>query len=251
MSNDSFINEVNDELRSERNRKLWRTYGPWVIGACIAVVLMVAVNEGWRWWQASTSSASAQKFYDAMALVDSDDLAGAQQALDRIEAEGSGGYPMLARFREAGLMAREGRLAEAAAAYDALAAGQNDRHLRELALVLAGFALVDGGDVAAVQQRVAGIAGSADSPLRGAAREAVALAKVQAGDLAGAVADIDAAITDPAISQDLRTRLEIYRTQLIAQGAPVPVADAATVAPEPTTSEGAPDAASEAPAAGN
>lgn len=251
MSNDSFINEVNDELRSERNRKLWRTYGPWVIAACIAVVLMVAVNEGWRWWQSSTSSSSAQKYYDAMALVDSGDLAGAQQALDRLEAEGSGSYPVLARFREASLLAREGRMAEAAAAYDVLATGQNDKHLRELALVLAGFALVDGGDVAAVEQRVSGIAASADSPLRGVAREAVALAKIQAGDLAGAVADIDAAITDPALTQELRTRLEIYRTQLIAEGAPVPVADTVTVEPEPTASEAAAGSASEAPAAGN
>lgn len=251
MSNESFISEVNEELRSDRARKLWRTYGPWVIGACIAIVLAVAGNEGWSWWQSSNSSRSAQQFYDAQALAESGDIAGAQAALDKLEAEGSSSYPMLARFREAGLLVRDGKLSEAVAAYDALATGQDDRNLRELALVMAGYALVDGGDVAAVEQRVGSIATTPDSPLRNAAREALGLAKYQAGDLVGAVAEFDAAIADPAISQELRTRVEIYRNQLIAQGAPEPVADTATVEPEPSASETAVDAASEAPAAGN
>lgn len=251
MSNESFISEVNEELRSDRARKLWRTYGPWVIGACIAIVLAVAGNEGWSWWQNSNSSRSAQQFYDAQALAEIGDIAGAQAALERLESEGSSGYPILARFREAGLLIRDGKTAEAVAAYDALATGQNDRNLRELALVLAGYALVDGGDVAAVEQRVGSIAAAADSPLRNAAREALGLAKYKAGDIAGAVAEFDAAIADAAISQDLRTRVEIYRNQLIAQGAPEPVADTATADPEPTASEAAADAASEASAAGN
>lgn len=240
MSNESFISEVNEELRSDRARKLWRTYGPWVIGACVAIVVLVAGNEGWRWWQESNSSRSAQQFYDAQALAESGDIAGAHQALDKLEADGSASYPLLARFREAGLLAREGKLSEAVAAYDALATGQSDRNLRELALVLAGYALVDGGDVAMVEQRVGSIAATADSSLRNAAREALGLVKYAAGDLVAALADFDTAINDPATSQELRTRIEIYRNQLIAQGAPEPVADTAAA-----------DAASEAPAAGN
>jgi hypothetical protein len=251
MSNESFITEVNEELRSDRARKLWRTYGPWVIGACVAIVLAVAGNEGWSWWQSSNSSRSAQQFYDAQALVEGGDVAGAQLALGKLESDGSSGYPLLARFREAGLLVRDGKVAEAVAAYDALATGQEDRNLRELALVLAGYALVDGGDVAAVEQRLGSIAATPDSPLRNAAREALGLVKYQAGDLAAAVVEFDAAINDPSTSQELRTRVEIYRNQLVAQGAPEPVADTATVEPEPTASETAMDAASEAPAAGN
>ena len=46
MSNENIIREIDEELRSDRMRKLWRNFGPYVIGAAVAIVLIVAVNEG-------------------------------------------------------------------------------------------------------------------------------------------------------------------------------------------------------------
>ena len=59
MSNDTLIREVDDELRRDRMRKLWRQAAPFVIGAAIAVVLLVAGYEGWTWYQDSTSAKSS------------------------------------------------------------------------------------------------------------------------------------------------------------------------------------------------
>src|SRR5690606_21661209 len=129
----------------------------------------------------SNAARSSDQFYEALELAEAGDVAAATAALDRVAAEGSGAYPALARFREAALLASEGRDAEAVAAYDALATAQSNSQLRDLALVLAGYLLVDSGNVDGVRQRVGGLAVDGH-PLRGVAREALGLAHYQAGD---------------------------------------------------------------------
>jgi hypothetical protein len=246
MSNETIFREVDEELRSDRLRGLWRRFGPYVIGAAVAVVLLVAANEGWTWWQQSNAARSSDQFYSALELAESGDVAGARQALDTVEADGSGSYPTLARFREAALLAREGNTTEAIAAYDALATAETNPRLRDLALVLAGYLLVDGGDVAAVQQRVGGLAVEGH-PMRNAAREAIGLAQYQAGDLDGAGETFAAVLADPVVTPDLRGRVEIYVAQLTAQGAAAaeaaPAAQPTDAAPATEATEPAADAA--------
>lgn len=251
MSNENIIREIDEELRSDRARNLWRRFGPYVIGAAVAIVLIVAVKEGWDWWQSSNSAQSSDQFYAALQLADGTDAEAAKKALDDVIAGNHGGYPVLARFREAALLASGGKTAEAVAAYDALAAGQSNKYLRELALVLAANLLVDGGDVAQVEQRVGGLVG-ATSPMRNAAREAIGLTKYKAGDLAGARQSFEDAANDPQASQELRQRLTVYLAQLVAEGAAPPAAEAAAtetpVVVDPATAAPAATSVGDAPA---
>ncbi|HWV00554.1 MAG TPA: tetratricopeptide repeat protein [Devosia sp.] len=234
MSSDMLIQEVDEELRRDRMRKLWRQTGPWIIAAAVAVVLGVAAYEGWTWWQKTQSSASSDQFYAATKIADGTDFAAAKKALDDIIAKGSGGYPMLAQFREAALLAQQGKTNEAVAAYDALSSSINNTHLRELALVLAGNLLVDKGDVAAVEQRVGGIMTPA-SPLRNAAREEMGLVQYKAGKLDDAMKSFEAIVEDPLSTRDEQSRVQIYMLQLQAEGAkPIsPPADATTPSAPP------------------
>jgi hypothetical protein len=228
MSNDNIIREIDEELRSDRVRNLWRRYGGWVIVAAVAIVLAVAVNEGWQWWQNSNSAASSDQFYEALKLADGTDMAAAQDALNKVVAANHGGYPVLARFRSAALLARDGKTAEAIAAYDAIATGESNKYLRELALALAGSLLVDGGDVAQVEQRVGGLIGG-NSAMRNMGRESLGLVKYKAGDLDGARASFEEVLADPRASSQQRQRLQIYLTQLVAEGATPPGGEAAVV----------------------
>lgn len=218
MSNDTLLREVDDELRSERMRKLWRQSAPFVIGAAVAVVLLVAGFEGWKWWSDGNSSRSADQFYSAAEIADGTDFAAAKTALDKVIAEGSGLYPVLAQFRQASLMAQQGQTAEAVAAYDSLGNSIQNKHLRELALVMGANLLVDGGDVAAVEQRVSGaIAG--ESPMRNAAREVLGLVQYKAGQLDAAMITFQEILDDPLASRDLQSLVQIYVQQLLAEGA--------------------------------
>ncbi|WP_423068613.1 tetratricopeptide repeat protein [Devosia sp. CN2-171] len=250
MSNENIIREIDEELRSDRARKLWKTLGPFVIGAAVLVVLIVAVNEGWSWWQNSNSSRSSDQFYSALEISDGTDLAAAQKALDDVIAANHGGYPALAKFREAALLAKNGKTAEAIAAYDALSTSETNKYLRELALILSGSLLVDDGDVAKVEQRVGGMV-NPNSVFRNAAREAIGLAKYKAGDLAGARQSFEDAANDPLASQELRARLNIYLGQLTAEGVAPPAPAAAAEAPvvvDPATAAPADSSVGDAPA---
>ena len=245
MSNENFIREIDEELRSDQMRALWKNFGPWIIAAAVLLVVGVAGYEAWNWWNKSNAAHSSDQFYSALTIADGTDVAAAQQALADIEAQGSGSYPLLARFREAALLATDGKTTEATAAYDAIATGETNQHIRGLALVLAAYTLVDSGDVGQVEQRVGGLA-VPGNPMRNAAREALGLVKYKTGDLDGARADFEAVLADPFVSREGQTRLQIYVAQLTALGAAAPATDGAAT---DTTPPAATDEAPAAPAA--
>ncbi len=249
MSNENFIREIDEELRSDQMRAFWKNFGPWIIALAVLAVVGTAGWEAWQWWNNSNSARSSDQFYSALALTSGTDVEAAQKALDEVEATGTGAYPMLARFREAALLVKEGKTAEATAAYDAIATAETNSNIRGLALVLAAYTLVDSGDVGAVNQRVEGLT-VADNPMRNAAREAIGLTKYKAGDLSGALTDFETVLADPGVSREAQTRLQIFIAQLKALGAAAPSTDAAAATdttPAPAAAEAAP--AAEAPVA--
>ncbi|UJQ95182.1 tetratricopeptide repeat protein [Mariluticola halotolerans] len=238
MSEETIFTEVDEELRRERMRSIWRRVAPYVIGAAVAIVLLVAGNEGWSWWQKSNAARSSDQFYTAVELAEAGDVAAAEEALNTVIAEGSGQYPLLARFRQAALLASDGQTEEAVAAYDALSTDLPDQRMRALALVLAANLLVDAGDVGAVQSRISGLLAPED-PMRNSAREALGLTQYAAGDIDAARATFEEIIADPTGSMETLSRIQLYLAQLIAEGAadPAPVAAPDTAASEATPAE--------------
>jgi hypothetical protein len=214
MSDENVFREVDEELRRERMRALWRRFGPWLIAAAFGVVLIVAINEGWAWLQQSNTARASDQFYAALDLADGGDTAGAQAALNTTIAEGAPGYQLLARFKQASLLVAD-MPAEAVAAYDAIAASQSNQGVRDLALLLAGNILVDTGSLADVQARVGGLT-VPENPLRNAAREALGLAQFKAGDVEAARATLGLVSADPLAAPDVVRRINLYLSQFDA-----------------------------------
>jgi len=214
---DTVFREVDEELRNERMNKLWRQFGPYVIGVAVVIILIVAGNEAWRWWQTSTANNGAEQFTAALDVVESGDIAAGQTALQEVINSGSGQYPVLAQFRSAALLAKEGKTTEAVAAYDTLMTTSSDIRLRELAAIFAAYLLVDAGDPLLVTQRV-GEMQEPTHPMRNAAREAIGLAHYKAGNYVDARVLFDAIAADPLTSRDLGLRVSLYLGQLTAQG---------------------------------
>ncbi len=217
MSNENIFREIDEELRSDRMRAMWRRFAPFVIGGAIAIVALVAVNEGWSWYTKSQSSEASQQLYSALNAAEQGDLTGAQAQLDALAANGSGGYPVLAEFRKAALLVEEGDVTAAVAAYDSLANTQSNQRLRELALLLAGNLLVDNGTLADVEARLGTLA-TDDSQMRRIARELLGLAQYKAGNFAAAETSFQAVLDDPLATTTLRTRMAFYMAQMLAEG---------------------------------
>lgn len=217
MAEDNIFREVDEELRSDRMRALWRRIAPFVIGAAVAIVAVVAINEGWSWYTNSQSARSSEELYAALASADKDDLTAAQAELDTLAANGSGGYPVLAEFAKASLLAKSGDTAGAVAAYDALANAQSNVRLRELALLQAATLLVDTGTLADVEARVGTIA-TEDNPMRRVARELIGLAQFKAGDATAAKTSFEAVLNDPLAQEGIRNRVAYYIAQMTSAG---------------------------------
>ncbi|MBN9335656.1 tetratricopeptide repeat protein [Devosia sp.] len=217
MAEDNIFREVDEELRSDRMRALWRRIAPFVIGAAVAIVAVVAVNEGWAWYSNSQSARSSEELYAALDSANKDDLAAAQAELDTLAANGSGGYPVLAEFAKASLLAKSGDAAGAVAAYDAIANAQSNVRLRELALLQAATILVDTGSLADVEARVSTIATDAN-PMRRVARELIGLAQFKAGDAAAAKTTFEAVLNDPLAQEGIRNRVAYYLAQMTSAG---------------------------------
>lgn len=230
MSEETLFREIDEDLRADRLRNLWQRFGPYIIGAAVAVVLLVAVNEGWSWWQKSNAARSSDALYVAFDAARAGDTQKALDALAPVESEGTGQYPALARFAEAAYLAKQGKAAEAVAVYDELAGSLTELRLRELALILAAFDLVDSGYVSGIETRVNGLVASGSS-FTSAAREALGLAQYKAGDLDAALATFQAVTSDPTATNDLLARVSVYITQLQAEGAVAPAADTASADP--------------------
>lgn len=209
MTDDSFIREVNEELRSERMRAVWRRFGPILIGGALALIIGTAGYVGYEYWRNSKAEASGDKFLAALELVSQNKNDEALTALKTLEAEGAGSYPVLAQLRGATLLEQNKDLTGAVSAFDTVAADNKAPvALRDIAKLRAAYILVDNGSYDDVAKRAETL--SADgNPMRGSAREVLGLAAYKAGRTDDALKLFQQNADDAAIPANLRQRANV------------------------------------------
>jgi hypothetical protein len=200
--------EVDEEVRRERLQQIWDRHSGLIIAAAVLVVLAVAGWRGYEWFEAKKSAESGTAFEAAITLAEEGKHAEAQAAFAKIAADGSSGYRMLARFREAAELSRTDQAA-AVKAYDALAADTSlGRPLQDLAAVRAGLLLVDTAPLADLNARLEPLTG-ADRTFRHTARELLALGAWRTGDVAAAKRWFDMITTDTDTPAGTRARIDV------------------------------------------
>lgn len=206
MSDDSFIREVDEELRQDRAKALWQKYGIWIVSAAIAIILGTVAVTQYRNWVESKASASGDAFLRALTLANEGKPDEALTALSELEAEGYGAYPVLARMRAATVYAQKGSFAEAVAAFDSVARDSSvPEAVRDMARLRAGYILVDHGARADVAERVETLTADGN-PLRHSAREALAIAAWKAGEFSDAMSLFEGIVADDTAPRGLRER---------------------------------------------
>lgn len=216
MSDDSFIREVNEEIRSARAKQIWQNFGPILIGSAVALVIGTAAWVGYQNWTESKASASGDKFLAALDLASAGKNNEALAALDDLEKTGYGSYPVLARLRAASLQAQKGDAAAAVTAFDAVSADNGvPAALRDIARLRAAYLLVDTGSYDDVAKRAEPLSADGNA-MRFSAREALGLAAWKAerfddaAKLFGQIADDGQAPAN--IRQRANTMLDLMRS---------------------------------------
>ena len=200
--------EVDEEVRREKLQQLWERHSGLIIAVAALIIIGVGGWRGYEWWESKKAAESGTAFEAAIALSDDGKHAEAQAAFSKIAAEGSSGYRVLARFREATEFARTDQAA-AVKAYDALAADSSlGRPLQDLAAVRAGLLLVDTAPLADLNARLAPLT-APDRTFRHTARELLALSAWRTGDQAAARRWFDMITTDADTPPSTRARIDV------------------------------------------
>jgi hypothetical protein len=203
------FDEVEEDLRAERAKRLLNRYGGLLAGAALLAVLAVAGTQGWRWWQDRAAVAASEGYLAAArsASETGTEAAVAARRFEAVAAEAPAGYRTLARLRAAALRVEAGERDAALAEWDALARdGSVDAPYRDLASVLWGIHALEGDDTAAtVEARMAPLA-EGNGPYRASAAEIRALAVLKRGETEAARRGFRALVNDGAAPEGVRER---------------------------------------------
>jgi hypothetical protein len=205
------FHEVDEEVRREKLKQLWERHGNLIVAFALLVVLAVGGWRGYDWWETQKAAESGAAFEAAVTLAESGKQAEAQEAFAKLAKDGSSGYRVLARFREAAELAKSDGAA-AVKAYDALAADSGlGRAMQDLAGIRAGLILVDSAPLAELSPRLEPLT-AADRPFRHIARELLAIGAWRLGDTAVAKRWFDLIASDIETPAGTRQRMDVLMT---------------------------------------
>jgi hypothetical protein len=202
---DSFIDEVTEEVRRDRLFALMRRYG-WI--AILAVILFVA-GAAWNEWRQAQAQAAAQRLGDAvLAALEIEDPAARQAALEVIDTSGRPDLAALVGLLHAGSDVQAGNIDGAVAALDMLAVSPEATPLfRDLAALKA---VMVAGRTLPADERITRLQGLAlpGAPYRLLALEQMALAEIDRGNTDAALERLNEISADSAASPAMRTRAQ-------------------------------------------
>ena len=211
--------EVDEEVRREQIKKLWERYGNYVVAAAFLVIAAVAAWRGYDYWQ-TRRAAEAGAAYDAAARLSEEGKHGdAEAAFNKLVSDGTAGYRLLARLREAAEMSERDPKA-AVATYDRIAGETTGQPpISELAAIRAAFLLVDTAQLDEMTQRLEPLT-QPSGTFRHTARELLALSAWRNHDTAAMRRWAEAAKSDPEAPSGLRSRMDVLASLLPEAGKP-------------------------------
>lgn len=207
------FDEVDEELRRERLKKIWEKYSLLIIGAAVLIVAGVGGWRGYEYLETQKAVKASVAFDAAVALADQNKHAEAEAAFAKLATDAPWGYRALARLRAAAeVVSRDPKAA--AKMYDDIAAdagvGANER---DLARVRAAGLLLDSESYDATAKRL-DAAARAGGIYRHSARELLALSAWRANNVAETRKWLDQIIEDAETPGSLRSRAEALQALL-------------------------------------
>lgn len=250
-----FFNEVEEDLRAQRLRKLMR-YAPFagaVVGAAFIGWLGYA---GFRYYADQSVSQASIAYAQGLKALDAGDKAAADAAFVKAERPLAPAYKALALMQQSGIAASQNRNPDAVKDLDAAAkAAGGNQVLADLASLQAAYRLMDTAPFSDLEARLKPLA-QPGRPFQAPATEALAIAQLKAGRYKDAKTNFTAIGALLGATQDMR-ELSQMAVQAIDSGEVQHVLDIARTAatlpsppPAAMAAPTAPSAGSPAPQAG-
>lgn len=204
--NETFVREVEENLRRDQMRDFGKKYGGWIVAA---LVLFLAASGGWIYWQqrqVQNSERQVEQLAETYKDIAAGKTAAAPQKLDELATSRSKAVRASAMFTRAAIAIQNNDLKLATAKYREIA---NDdglpRTYRDIALIRQTMLEFDRLNPDEVISRMAPLAKPGE-PWFGSAGEMTAVAKIKQGKKAEAGQIYAAIAKDKTVPDQIRAR---------------------------------------------
>ncbi|HXB76070.1 MAG TPA: tetratricopeptide repeat protein [Bradyrhizobium sp.] len=207
------FDEVDEEVRRERLKKLWDQYSIYIIAAALLIIAAVGGWRGYQYLEAKKAAEAGAAFDAAVDLSEQNKRAEAELAFSKLATSAPWGYRMLAKLRAAAEVATRDPQA-GARMYDDIAGDRSmGAEQQDLARIRAAGLLLDTASYPSMRQRLEP-ATKADATFRHTARELLALSAWRANDTAAARQWLDLIAGDAETPSAMRSRAEALQALL-------------------------------------
>lgn len=177
--------EVEEELRASRYKRLAFTVLP-VVGGILLLALIAALAWwGWDSLQNSKADKASLAYERGVEAMGTGDAAAAKVAFVEAAKEGNGAYTSMALQQQAGLAEAANNEPEAIRLFDEAAKASSDPILADLAKLKAAYRVMDAGNLADAEARLKPLA-EEKRPYRPFAQLALGMVNLQSGKTAEA-----------------------------------------------------------------
>jgi hypothetical protein len=211
-----FFNEVEEELRADRVRVLIRKYLPVAVAVIVVLIVAVAGVLGWKSWREHAASKASLAYQHAVESLLKGDKKAAEAGFVESTKAGSAVYKTLGLMQQGGMRLDENKTADAVKLFDEAAKAAPGDILGDQARLAAVYALMDTAPLAEIEKRLEPLL-KEKRPYRAYAREALGMAKLQAGQAKDARAEFATLILLSDAPDDMRQRAQVA-TQMIDSG---------------------------------
>ncbi len=203
---ETFVREVDENLRRDQLRDFFKAYGNWLIAA---VVLFLVASGGFIWWkqyEVQRSERQVEQLAQIFKDVGSGNMAKAPQQLDELSKSGSKAVQASALFARAAVALQQNDLQNATATYKSIANdGGLPKPYRDAALIRETALEFDQLPPQQVIARLEPLARPGE-PWFGTAGEMTALAMIKQGRKQEAGQLFTAIANDKGVPQTIRAR---------------------------------------------
>ena len=203
---ETFVREVDENLRRDQVRDFFKKYGNWLI---VAVVLFLAASGGFIWWkqhQVQQSEADVEQLAQIYKDIGTGNLSKAPQQLDQLSKDGSKAVRASALFARAALAIQQNDVKLATNTYKAIADDSGlPKPYRNAALIRLTALQFDELQPQEIISRLQPLAKTGE-PWFGSAGEMTALAMVKQGRRQEAGQLYAAIAKDTSVPETIRAR---------------------------------------------
>ena len=182
------FDEVEEQLRSDRYRTLARKALPWILALLAAALVAFLAVWGWQRYREQVANKASEEYAVALEALAKGDQAQAEKLWTDVSKSPAKAYKSLSLMQLGALKIAADKPKEAVALFDQAAAAAPDDLLGDAARLKSAFAVLDTAPFKDVEARLTPLMQDGH-PYRVQAREALAFAKLMAGNTTGARSD--------------------------------------------------------------